>query len=301
MQYLVIILLLPAAYISYLTFRWLYTRERNKNKRVHYTKKALWLLCVSIILIYAATSFAFSSIQESLSGFFWLNAIIYALSLAIISGYFYMVVKGTHSRKNITKLLVILLSLALYIPVGWWGYQVMSVGVYGSKLGVTKKLAIKLTDDYIGNKINHAFKSAKKEKNFWLVTETLYTLDSKAEIDVDYKVDLNGGAVHNAHSDKEIQLKVARKSGEADGVEMMLFVDDSNDPSKPNWKSLQYTNTANDGTAKLSAIPGSSLKYYIQMRDCSFSCQNYYFKLAAPVKESYDILLDGAESEPKEI
>lgn len=301
MQYLLVVMVLPAIYVTFLTFRWLYTKERNKNKRVHFTKKAIGLLLLSIVLIYLSSRLAFAGLGDKPGQSFWLNAIIYLMSVAIITGYFYIVVKATRSRKNITKFLVILLTISLYAPAAWWGYQIFNVGVYGGKLGVTKNLAQKLTSDYVGSKINHSFKSIKKQSGYWLVTETLRTLDSKAEIDVDYKVALNGGAVSNAYSTSKVPFEIARSNGTGDSIEMMLFIDESDDPKVPKWKSLEYSNTGTNGKTELSIIPGSSLKYYVQMRDCSFSCQDYFFKLSAPIKDSYKVKLDGSQANLVEI
>lgn len=292
MQFLVFALIVPAIYITYLTFVWFGRKDKSKKNRVHQTKKAIWLLLLSIVLLYICHKIAYSALRYRVGESFWLYSMIYFLSAALIAGYYYIVVKATNSRKNLTKVLVAMLSLSLYLPFGWWVTEVVRGGVYDGRFGTSKNMAIKLTDEYVGPRINHSFKKVVKQDGYWLVTETLRTLDSKNSIDVDYRVSPRDGQVHNDHSEISVPLGLSRSNGSGDGLEMMLFQDLSDDPRKPELKSLQYAISDEQGKAELSVRPGTDLKYYLQVRDCSFSCQSFVYKFMPPIKESYNITIN---------
>lgn len=292
MAYLSLLMLLPSMYIVYLLYRWLYHKEANKKNRIHHTKRTIWLILISWIAIFFLHRVLYGILSSQSRESFWLYSLIYYLGTALVLGYSYISVKATKSRKNLTKLMVTLSCLGLFLPLVWWNYSVFHVGVYGGKFGVNKKAAMEYADEFIGSRINHSFVKATVENGHWLVVENLRTYDSKSNIDVKYIVDLQTGRVSFAHSDKLVPLHITRQNNQGDALEMMLFVDRSSDPKKPDLEKLQYTNTDADGNTLINIQPGTDLKYYVQVRDCSFSCTSNVFKLKAPIKDKYDIIIN---------
>jgi len=293
MYYLALILVLPMIAISVVTYRWLYRRVSKKD-RVHQTKKALILLLISFVMLALANYISFQVLNAGTSQSFWLYFIIYFLFLSVIAAYSYMVIKAANTHKNITKLTITIITLLIYVPAMWWCYQVFSNGVYGGKFAISQKRAVKAAEVFVNQRINHVTKSVKSGGEYWLVSEALKTRDSKSEVVVDFRVNKRDGEVIKDRTGSVVNMIVIKPKGDPqDEVELMLFADMAEPGAKEaKWSAVDYSISDTSGKVELFLPEGKYANFHLLARDCSFSCQNYYFQFNEPIKSNYEIVLD---------
>lgn len=289
---IIIVLLLPSLYFVYKVFAKVFEKQDKKN-RLHKTKAALLLLIISYIFIGIIHCYAFSVINEQRQASYWLYGSLLYLSVSIISLYAYMVVLKSKSKKNITKLVLIIFYLLLYIPLFIWMNKVYSVGIYDGKFGISQKQAMALVDEKIGVGINHNIISAKKDSENWMVMTNLFSQDGKIKISKEYSLKLNGGSFNNSGSDAIVNLS---KTGAVfGGGELILLKDLSIKNGTTKREGADFTVTDSNGRAVIN-IPEGESEFYLQVRDCTFMCQNYLYKLSKPYQKEYSIDLNPAQS-----
>ncbi len=291
MYVLSLLFLLPACYIFYVSVMWI-SQKITKNNRIHRTKKALLLLLLVIIALAFAHQIGFFLMRTESRPSFWLYSLLYFLALDIVAAYTFLVIKATNSRKNITKLLLYTIIGATFIPAGLWFYNVANLGVYDGKLGFSKQQAQKLVDTYIGPDLNNVFKEAKKDGDNWLISEGIKTKDLSYEVLIEYKVNQANGEVADTTGDRKVSLEIIKSTKvPADQVEVMLFADMAKEDDKQNWKAVNYNITDSFGKTVIN-MPDDTSNYHLMVKDCAFSCQDFYFKFKSPIKDSYQIILN---------
>jgi len=294
---IILILLLPSLYFAYRVFAKVFEKLDKKN-RIHKTKAALTLLLISYVFITIIHYYAFNIINEQYHASYWIYGSILYLSVSLISLYAYIVVIKSKSKKNITKLVLIIFYLILYIPLFVWMNKVYSVGIYDGKFGISQKQSKKIVDEKIGAGINHNIISAKKDDGSWLVTADLFSQDGKIKISKEYYISLNSGDLNKRGSEIKINLF---KSGEIfSGGELILLEDLSIKNGTTKRRGADFAVTDSNGQAEIT-IPESDNDFYLQIRDCTFMCQNYLYKLSKPHKNDYSIDLNPMQSNVGEL
>jgi len=287
-----LIIFLPAFYIGFVCFRWLFQKVETKNRR-HNTKKAFWLLLLSIIFIILANQIGFSAISSEARQSYWLYAAIYYLSLDLIVFYNFMIIRATNSHKNITKLLIVMLSAGTMISAIWWTYDALSLGVYDGKFGLGKSQALEATSKFIGTRINHVPGKIEKDDGYWLVNQTLKTKDSSGKVEKIYRVSRANGEISSYEDNKSISLNLTKSGVHAEEIEALIFVDTSSGANtNPKWQAIDYGVSDSSGNMVISVPKELSKKLLITTNDCTLVCQSNYYRLSLPLKDDYVLVID---------
>ncbi|OQB06569.1 MAG: hypothetical protein BWY19_00156 [bacterium ADurb.Bin212] len=284
---ILILLVIPAIYFSFLSFVEVYKAVDKKN-RVHKTKIALYLILVSFILILFANIFAFDATESNFGTSYWLTATIYYLLVSMMSGYVFLVIKRSRSRKNITKLTLTIFTILLYVPVIVWMSRVYSVGIYSGKFGTSAKYAKKIVDQNINPRVNHNVISSYRVGDNWNVKVDFISRDGEIKVTKNYRVGINDGKI--IKEGKAVKFSVTKSLMPIDDAEIILFSSNSGQTQNSyDWDKIDYMKSDENGVAETDIDIKDNVYYFVQIKDCSLACQSVYYKLGEPIKGEYRI------------
>jgi len=293
MQFLVLVLFLPATYFGFLSYKWLY-RKIQKKDRVHRTKKALPILLLLLLAPIIPDYIAFGALNATEKQSYWLYASILFLFLDLIVFVCLLVIKATNTRKNITKLLINLIYIVVLISAIWWSCSAFTIGIYDGKFGISRNQAIDAVEKYLGANVNHSFTKSQKEDENWLITESVNTRDSSAKTEMVYYVNRSNGSVSRNPALSKVHLNISKTNGQpVQDAEIIVLEDQSLGKSEQGlWKNSEYDVSDSNGGVDVWIANDSQRRYHMQVRDCTTFCTNHFFKFSYPLNDSYNIVLD---------